>query len=335
MRINKYMTYTSSEKAEIIKIVEESKVSISQTLRELKVSRSSFYDWYHKYNEYGIEGLKKKTKTPQKFWNAIPEWEKDRVVKATRKYPEKSCREIAFHITDEMGYFISESSVYRILREREIITTPVFHVISAKDKFQNPTTAPNQLWQSDFTYLKVLNWGWYYLCTVMDDYSRYILSWKLCRTMSTDDVKQTLDIARKNSGFNNVKVKHRLRLLSDNGPCYISKELSNYLAKHEIKHTRGKPFHPQTQGKIERYHRSMKNLLLLDNYYTPLELEKQIERWVEYYNHHRYHEAINNIKPVDKYFSRESVIQKKRRLLKIKTIKNRKQINLNYYAKTS
>jgi putative transposase len=105
------MKYSPSEKMEIIRLVEGSKLSVRQTLREIEISRSTFYDWYRRYQEEGFDGLRSKHRTDRQFWNAIPEWEKQRVVEVARQYPEKSCREVAFHITDKEGTFISESSV--------------------------------------------------------------------------------------------------------------------------------------------------------------------------------------------------------------------------------
>ncbi len=145
------MKYSQPEKMEIIRMVEESNLSARTTLRQIDISRSTFYQWYKRYQEYGYEGLASKHRTPHQFWNAIPEWEKARVVEVAREYPEKSCREVAFHITDNEGYFISESSVYRILKAHDLVTSPVYTVISAKDKFEHPTHRVNELWQSDFS----------------------------------------------------------------------------------------------------------------------------------------------------------------------------------------
>ena len=92
-------------------------------------------------------------------------------------------------------YFVSESSVYRLFKAHDLITSPAFVLMKAADRFQHPTTAPNQLWQTDFTYLKVIGWGWFYLSTVLDDYSRYILAWKLCDGMTARDVSDTLSLA--------------------------------------------------------------------------------------------------------------------------------------------
>ena len=162
----------------------------------------------------------------------------------------------------------------------------------------------NELWQTDFTYLRIAGWGWCFLSTVLGDYSRYIISWKLTTTMAADDVKQTLDDAISKTGSDQVIVKHRPRLLSDNGPCYLSKDLKHHLKQQQMAHTRGALYHPQTQGKIERHRRSMKNVVKLENYYYPWELEEAIRRFVEYYNIERLHEALDNITPADMYHGR-------------------------------
>jgi len=302
------MSYSPSEKMEIINIVEQSPLSARRTLQELQVSPSSFYIWYRKFLEDGFDGLANKHRSPKQFWNAIPYWEKKQVVSVARKHTEMSPRELACYITDKKGYFISESSVYRILKAQDLISSPVYTIISAKEKYDHPTVRVNQLWQTDFTHFKIIDWGWYYLLTVLDDFSRYIIAWQLCKTMRTEDVKTVLDIAIEKTKVTDILVYFRPTLLSDNGPCFISSSLREYLKDKKIIHTRGKPYHPQTQGKIERYHRSMKNILLQDNYYIPEELNEQISRWVDYYNNQRYHEGIDNVTPADKYFGRDRTI---------------------------
>jgi len=125
-----------------------------------------------------------------------------------------------------------------------------------------------------------------------------------------------------------VHVRHRPRLLSDNGPCYLSRELKDYLDKRGMSHTRGAPYHPQTQGKIERYHRSIKNVINLQNYYSPEELEKEIAAFVEYYNNNRYHESLDNVTPADVYYGRDEKTISKRDKVKQKTMKSRREYNL-------
>ncbi len=323
------MKYSQSEKMEVIRMVEESSMSVRQTLEKIGISRSTFYDWYKKYVEHGYDGLAPQEKHPGQIWNAIPEWEKDRITEVAREYPERSCREIACLVTDRYEYFISESSVYRILKARGLVSSPAYKVISAGEKFENPTKRVNELWQTDFTYFKIINWGWYYLLSVLDDYSRYIIAWKLCTTMKTTDVKMVLEMALKKTGVTRVNVYNRPRLLSDNGSCFISSELKDYLYSNEMVHIRSKPYHPMTQGKIERYHRSMKNLVLLDNYYSPEKLSNQIGRWVEYYNNHRYHESLDNVTPKDRYYGTDREVLKQRKITKLKTMKLRRSINRN------
>jgi putative transposase len=184
----------------------------------------------------------------------------------------------------------------------------------------------NELWQTDFTYFKLQGWGWYYLSTVLDDYSRYILAWRLTPTMEATDVQLTLEAALAAAGLaTRVRVRHRPRLLSDNGPAYLSAQLREFLQQQGMEHTRGAPFHPMTQGKIERYHRSMKNIVELVNYFDPWTLERALARWVDYYNHQRYHESLDNVTPADQYFGRAQAVQTRREAIKLQTLAARRQ----------
>ena len=324
------MRYTQAEKLEIIRAVEESDLPAKRTLAQLQVSRSSFYRWYRAYAEHGAVGLALRPSSRGQFWNRIPDAERERVVEIALEKPEMSSRELAWFITDNVGWSVSERSVYRILRNHDLLTSPAYIVISAADEFKHKTTRVHEMWQTDFTYFKVIGWGWFYLSTILDDYSRYIVSWKLRTSMSAEDVKATLDDALARTGIEKVKVRHRPRLLSDNGPCYISKELGAYLEEKEMSHTRGKPYHPQTQGKIERYHRTMKNVVKLQNYYQSEVLEREIARFVDHYNNERVHESLDNVTPADVYHGRHHEIQTARQLLKMQTLRRRRCYNQGY-----
>jgi transposase InsO family protein len=146
--------------------------------------------------------------------------------------------------------------------------------------------------------------------------------------MATSDVQDTLDLALEATALAQVRVQHQPRLLSDNGPCYVSHALKDYLARLGIKHTRGAPYHPMTQGKIERYHRSMKNVVKLEHYYYPWDLEEAIDQFVEHYNHRRYHESLNNVTPADVFFGRDQQILSRREQIKRRTLAQRKTENL-------
>src|SRR5215472_4465060 len=223
-----------------------------------------------------------------------------------------------------LPYFVSEASIYRLLKAHDLITSPAFIVIKAADAFKDKTTGPNQLWQTDFTYLKVIGWGWFYLSTVLGDFSRYMVAWKLCATMRAEDVTATLDLALQASGLHKVELTERLRLLSDNGSSYIASDLAKWLSDRKIKHVRGAPYHPMTQGKIERWHHTLKNRILLENYFLPGDLEAQIETFVADYNHCRYHESIDNLTPADVYFGRGPTVLAERQRIKRQTIANRR-----------
>ena len=317
------MRYAPTEKMEIIRLVEQSALPVKRTLAEFGLSRSTFYRWYRRYLDDGYEGLASRCGHDRRFWNRIPDRERQRVVDIALAAPERSPREVAFAVTDTEGWFISESSVYRILKAYDLITSPAYTVLSAAAEFRHKTQRVHELWQTDFTYLKVLGWGWYYLSTVLDDYSRYIIAWRLATSMATDDVTHTLDAALASAGLARATVRHRPRLLSDNGPCYLSGDLQAYLAGKDMTHTRGAPYHPQTQGKIERYHRTLKNVVTLRNYYLPWELEQEIGRFVAYYNHERVHEALNNVTPADVYYGRHQEILSARQRLKVQTLRRR------------
>jgi transposase InsO family protein len=139
---------------------------------------------------------------------------------------------------------------------------------------------------------------------VLDDFSSYIIAWKLCTTMRAEDVTDTLELALTASGCDSARVLHKPKLLSDNGPSYIAAELAEWIGANGMSHVRGAPLHPQTQGKIERWHQTLKNRILLENYFLPGDLEHQIEAFVEHYNHRRYHESLGNVTPAYAYFGR-------------------------------
>lgn len=174
------MRYSASEKLEIIDLVEGSHLSARQTLIKLGIPSTTFYRWYDRYLTRGKAGLHDQSPKPKHVWNRIPDEVRDKVVKLALKEAELSPRELAVTFTDTENYFVSEASVYRVLKAHDLITSPAFIVIKAASEFKDKTTAINQLWQTDFTYLKVIGWGWFYLSTILDDYSRYIIAWKLC-----------------------------------------------------------------------------------------------------------------------------------------------------------
>jgi len=319
------MRRSASEKMELIDLVERTDLPVRVTLRQLGIASSTFYGWYRRYLEGGVDALHDKLPPPRPRWNKIPDKVRAEVIDLALQKTELSARELACHFTDERRYFLSESTVYRILKSADLITSPAYVLMSASDRFKHPTERVHEMWQTDFTYLRVIGWGWYYLSTVMDDFSRFIIAYKLGPTMATTDVTETLDEALALTGVQSVRVRHRPRLLSDNGPAYVSKDLRDYLAEQGMTHTRGRPYHPQTQGKIERYHRSMKNVVKLQHYYFPWELEAAVRDFVGYYNTRRYHESLDNCTPADVYYGRHHEVLSERDKIKQLTMQRRKK----------
>jgi transposase InsO family protein len=321
------MRYPASEKLEIIRLVERSHQPTKRTLDMLGIPRTTFYRWYDRYIALGEAGLADQPSRPGRVWNRIPDAVRRQIVDLALEEPELSPRELAVRFTDTRRYFVSEASVYRLLVAHDLVTSPAFAIIKAAEEFHEKTTRPNQLWQTDFTYLKVIGWGWFYLSTILDDYSRYIIAWRLCTTMRASDATETLEDALAASGCDRAVVAHRPRLLTDNGSSYISGDLAVWLEGEGIDHVRGAPNHPQTQGKIERWHQTLKNRILLENYYLPGALEEAIAAFVEHYNHQRYHESLGNLTPADVYFGRAETILNQRKEIKAKTIEMRRLLH--------
>ena len=183
--------------------------------------------------------------------------------------------------TDTEGYFVSEASVYRLLKAHDLIASPAFIVMKAADEFKDKTTAPNQLWQTDFTYLKVIGSGWFYLSTVLDDFSRYIVAWKVCTTMKAEDVTATLERA-----LAGIQARQGPRPCIGQGCCQTTARPTSRTTWRNgwnvmtMNHVRGAPYHPMTQGKIERWQQTLKNRILLENYYLPGDLEAHVDNFV-------------------------------------------------------
>lgn len=312
------MRLSGDGKLEIIKMVTQSEIGVNKTLRSIGIHKSTFYKWYKVYLEKGESGFYFTQKTSRQRWNSIPQEEKNLVVEVALEAPELSSRELAYKITDEQGVFISESSVYRILKQRGLITAPSHILISAVNEFKDKTNFVHEMWQTDFTYFKIVGWGWYYLSTVIDDFGRYIVHWELCENMKKEDVQRTIDRAMEKA---DLKKGQAPKLLSDNGSCFITQELKTYLdEEYKMKQIHGRPAHPQTQGKIERYHRTMKNVVKLHHYYSSEEFEKALGKFVNQYDNERYHESLKNLTPADVYYGRTDEI-----------LKIRQQINKKHY----
>lgn len=318
------MRYPATEKLEIIHLVEQSHLSAKRTLTQLGIPKTTFYRWYDQFLTHGPEGLEDGKGGSSRVWNRIADEVRGQIIAMALEHSELSPRELAVSFCDEKNYFVSEASVYRLLKERGLISSPAYIVMKAANEYKDKTTAPNQMWQTDFTYFKIIGWGWFYLSTILDDFSRYIVAWQLCDGMKYTDVTQTVQQALEHTGLEKARGKKRPRLLSDNGGAYVSTDLAKWLHDKGMTQVHGAPMHPQTQGKIERWHQTLKNKILLENYYMKGDLEAQIAAFIDHYNHRRYHESLGNVTPADAYYGRAPAILRQRQIIKIKTLKLRR-----------
>ena len=252
--------------------------------------------------------------------------EVDHVLSAAREMPELSPRQLASWVTDNMGFSVSESTVYRILRREGLVKKPEMRLAAGKE-YHRKTTGPHQMWATDASYFRVVGWGYYYLVTVMDDYSRFILAWRLQRDMTSDSFIEVVQEAVDRTGMDQVPITDRARLLSDNGPGYVSRAFRDYLGVVGIRHILAAPFHPQTNGKLERYHQTLKRDVNQLPYELPSDLEAAIVAFVSYYNYRRYHKALGNVTPSDVLRGRREDILRRRREVKAQTIERRRQHN--------
>ena len=237
-----------------------------------------------------------------------------------------SSRQLAAWITDNKGFSVSESTVYRLLKSQGLVKSPEMKMAAGKE-FHAKTTRPHQMWATDASYFRVSGWGFYYLVTVMDDFTRFILAWRLQRDMTSDSFIEVVQDAVDQTGMTDVPWEHRTKLLSDNGPGYISRSFGDYLRLVGIRHILASPFHPQTNGKLERYHRTIKLDVNQIPYDVPGNLEVAITDFVNYYNYRRYHKALGNVTPSDVLDGRREQILQKRKEVQTQTFQRRRLYN--------
>jgi putative transposase len=317
-----------SRKLEIVTLVNRSPVSKRETLRELGMPRSTFYRWQKRLRQQGEAGLVDRHPKPGSVWNRLRPAEQESILMEALRHPDLSPRELAFYISDHVGFTVSESTVYRILKRHGLVREVKLQGFPAGQEYRVKTTHINEQWQSDASYFFVVGWGWYYLISVMDDFSRLILAWDLMLDMTAESIGDVVEQAVAFTGMRNVPVENKTRLLTDNGSGYIAKALEEYLRMQSIRHIRCSPHHPQTNGKLERFHQTLKTRLNVLVYSSPEALKRAMAEFIEYYNHRRYHEGIGNVAPADVYYGRRQEILRRREEQKELTIQARLRYNL-------
>lgn len=305
------------EKVNILAQVESQSRGKRQALMALGIPKSSYYRWRQGQPDSGNR---------KRSWNRITPDEEDKILAVARESPELSSRQLSAWITDNEGFAVSESTVYRILRREGLVKRQETQLTAARE-YHTKTTVPHQMWATDASYFRVVGWGYYYLVTVMDDYSRFILAWKLQKDMSANSLIEVIQEAVDATDMIEVPVEDRTKLLSDNGAGYVSRAFRDYLHLVGIGHIRAAPFHPQTNGKMERYQQSLKREVNQIPYEAPSQLDKAIADFVDYYNYRRYHKALGDVTPADVLYGRREQILQGRKEVRIQTINRRRNYN--------
>lgn len=298
-------------------------------LDDLGIPRSTYYKWRRIYDEDGMPGLEGIKPVARRIWNRLADTEIKKVLEVARLHPELSPRLLSVKITDEEDFSVSESTVYRILKENNLVAPRPLPELPAAKEWRHKTTKPDELWQSDATNIFIVGWGYYKLIPVEDDYSRKILGHDIRPDETAFSFTDVMEIAIENARkeghlMDQDEMPH---LYTDNGSGFVSDVMSGYLEAHGIRHIFGTPYHPQGRGKIERFNRSIKEKLCLVVYCSPEELKKAVAEAIIIYNATP-HESLDNVSPNDVYAGRKEVILQKRKEKKQLTLERRKKYNL-------
>ena len=278
---------------------------------------------------YSLKKIAPKPDTPRRIQlNAITSKEKGAVISYALSHTELNHREMSYRMIDEDVAFMSPSSVYRILKENNLL---VQRGKRAKPKRWNPherLTEPDQVWQTD---LMIISYGKrdYYFLSYLDVYSRLVVYYKLLMSMTGDTIRE----ASREALLITERTPNIIQ--SDNGSGYISSEFRNYLSKSNIEHRRIHPHCPNENAEIERFHRTLRELLDPDDAENCTHLHGLFKERIEYYNNRRYHSAIGFVTPWSKYNGKADQILEARQHKLEKARKKRIRVNFQQYKKKS
>ena len=254
--------------------------------------------------------------------------ERQHVLTVARANPELSARLLAVKITDEGQFSVSESSVFRILKENGLIAPRPLQDMPAARQWKDKTREPDELWQCDATNFFIVGWGYYKLLPVLDDYSRKILAHELKTNETAHSISDVVEMAIENAKAEGHLTDDRMpKLYTDNGPGFASSLIDEYLTIRGIKHIFGTPYHPQGRGKIERFNRRLKDGVCLMVYCSPDQLAGAIDEGIDRYNRTP-HEGLQNVSPNDVYAGRKEAILQNRAQKKVLTMERRRHYNL-------
>jgi len=284
---------------DIIRFVQATPWPVKRALEALDLSRSTFYDWLGRYRRDGFRGLVGLPRPPIIPENKLLDAERAQIIATAKALPLEGYRKIASYVERE-GVFVSPTSVYRILSRAGLLATRKVRRRTAGERYVQEPTRPSELWATDISYVFVEGFGFFYLFSVMDTFSRYVIHWELRPTMTTDDAKDVVLAAVHKAG---ITPEHKLRLLHDNGTQFVSRQFKQFLRAQKIEQVRTAYRHPETNGRLERYHLTLKDATVrLETYKAPAAAREAIERFVYEYNTQRPHQALDSVTPASVHF---------------------------------
>jgi transposase InsO family protein len=279
----------------VVGLAERTELELKRMVSWIGIGRGKFYAWkerYGKANEHNGT-------VPRDHW--IEEWERDRIIDFYTRHPLDGYRRLTFMMLDAAVVAVSPSTTYRVLSGAGLLTRWNHKPSKKGTGFVQPG-GPHQHWHMDISYLNIAG-TFYYLCSVLDGYSRAIVHWEIRAAMKTLDVETILQRARE---------KHpeaRPRIISDNGPQFLAREFKEFIRLAGMTHVRTSPYYPQSNGKIEALHKTLKVTTIRPQQPGSLaEARRVVGEFVEHYNHVRLHSAIGYVTPADKLAGRETEV---------------------------
>lgn len=308
-------------------IVENSGFSNKFALEKLKLNPDRYYRWKRKYKSQGMEGLRNHKSSPKSCPHKLLEEEREAIIDYALKHPDIRHRKLTYNMQDEEIAFVSPSTVYRVLKSEDLIPEQDYHEPQEADGKIN-VSGPDQMYHIDITYIPVNNQH-SYLISVLDGYSRKIIHSELSLTMTAEDMKRVLNKAMFKAGLFEKPEDQRPVLVSDNGTQLVANSFKDFLKEWDIKHIRTAVKHPESNGKIEVFHKTIKyeKVYVQEQYKSFYEAKKDIEEFIEYYNSSRLHQGIGFVTPNQKYNGEEEKIKNERKQKHQKAIERRKRLN--------
>ena len=305
-----------------------------ERLKELGIATSTYYGWKRRLAARGVAAFIAESSAPKSVWNRLSQTERDLIESEARKHTEMSPRLLAWMLLDEHGVAVSESTVYRVLKAKGLVRQRPQDQRPAAKVWKKPTKAVDEIWQMDGTNFFIPEFGYYKAIPVLDDHSRKVLACPLLPDESGQSASDAFEIAMETAQREGHVIETRPTLLTDNGAGFSGEVLAKYLKARGVPHIFGAPYHPQTQGKVERFNRTLKERVNLWLYGTPDDLRAAIDKENEEYNE-RPHEALKNVCPNDVYAGRQNEVLERRAKIRLETMARRYAYNMGTDAGTA